>query len=324
MTTLHDELASFRPQGVTAITLGVFDGVHRGHQHLIHHLQAVAARHGTTPVVVTFRNHPITVLRPDVSLLLLTPLEDRLAMLRSTGVKHVVPITFSRDLSLLTAEEFVVALQNASRMTQLVVGPDFAIGHQRQGTIPVLEQLGAKHGFSVIIAPSFTTAGVAVNSTAVRAVLAAGDVRQAAIYLNRLYSIDGSVGRGEGRGAKLGFPTANLLVPPGMAVPADGVYATWMHVGAECYQAATSIGSKPTFHAAGPREVEAHALDFQGDLYGRQVRLEFADRVRGQEQFRSSGALVERMRQDVASVRKLLAKAPAAAESWACKTIQDS
>ena len=310
MTSLYQELVKGGPSGATALTLGVFDGVHRGHRHLIHHLQAVAAREGVTPVVVTFGNHPITVLRPEIPLALLTTLEERLELLRAAGVEYVVPITFTRDLSLFTAEEFVLALREALGMVAMVVGPDFAMGHQRQGTIPVLQALGAKHGFSVEVVTPLTLEEGVVSSTAVRDALATGDVREAARRLDRPYAVAGVVERGEGRGAQLGFPTANVAVQGDLALPADGVYAAWLTVGKACYPAAVSIGTKPTFHEANPREVEAHALDFSGDLYGRRVVVEFAHRVRGQERFPTVDALVERMHEDVAVVREVLAQTP--------------
>ena len=306
MTTLRQELAASRPPGATALTLGVFDGVHLGHRHLMGRLLAAAARLQLTPVVVTFRNHPLTVLQPDVSLALLTTLEERLELLRATGVEHVTAITFTRDLSLLSAEEFVLALKQELGLAHLVVGPDFAMGYRRSGTIPVLEELGRRYGFSVEAADLLTVDGAASNSTAIRAALVVGDVELAARYLARPYGISGTVERGEGRGVGLGFPTANVLVEPDRALPADGVYAAWLTVDEVSYRAAASIGTKPTFRALGPREVEAHALDFSGDLYGHRVRLEFTHRLRGQEQFASVEALVQQMHQDVAAVRELL------------------
>ena len=308
---LHQELAANRPPGPTAITLGVFDGVHLGHQHLFRRLQAVAGQHQATPLVITFANHPLTVLRPDVPLLMLTTLEERIRLVQATGIEYVAPISFTRDLSLLTAEEFVLVLRHELQMAHLVVGPDFAIGYQRKGTIPVLEALGQLYRFSVEAVQPLSVEGAPVNSTAVRAALAAGDVEKAARSLGRPHALTGTVVSGEGRGAELGFPTANVVVPPGMVVPDDGVYVTWLSVGQECYAAATSIGTKPTFHANGPRLIEAHALDFEGNLYGQQVKLEFLHRVRGQERFADANSLVAQMHKDVALVRELLGTAPA-------------
>ena len=315
MSGLSQELASISVQGPTAVTIGVFDGVHRGHQHLIRRLRQVAERNDATPVVVTFRNHPLAVLRPDVPLALLSTLDERLELLQAAGVKHVAAITFNRDLSLLSAEEFVLALRDSLGMAHLVVGPDFALGHQRSGTIPVLEELGRQLGFTLDVADELTLEGDAVNSTAIRAALSEGDVRRAAHCLGRPYTLSETVERGEGRGAELGFPTANIGLPPERALPANGVYAAWLSAGDQRYQAAVSIGTKPTFHQAGPKTVEAHVLGFSGDLYGVKVGLEFVDHVRAEERFPSAEALITQMHRDVAAVRKLLADAPVVAES---------
>jgi riboflavin kinase/FMN adenylyltransferase len=304
--SLRQELTAERPGGPTAITLGVFDGVHRGHQHLIQRLSDVAARAQAAPVIITFRNHPLSVLRPDVRLALLTTADERLALLRATGVRHVVALTFSRDLSLLTAEEFVMALHDDLGMAHLVVGPDFAMGRDRGGTIPILRELGDRYGFTVETADAFTLNGEAVNSTAVRTALMEGAVELAGEYLGRPFTVEGRVERGAGRGTTLGFPTANVGVEASMAIPADGVYAAWLHVDEAYYPAAASIGTKPTFQTAGPREVEAHVLDFNDDLYGHTVRLEFTHHLRGQERFSSAEVLVKQMRRDVADVRQLL------------------
>ncbi len=306
MSNLPQELAQERPSGPAAVTMGVFDGVHLGHRHLISHLHATAIREGATPVVITFRNHPLTVLRPDIKLAMLSTLEERLDLLHGAGVEHVAAITFDRDLSLLSAKDFILALKESLGMTHLVVGPDFALGHQRSGTIPVLQTLGETHGFPVEVADPFTLDGAPVNSTRIREALAAGEVSKAAACLDRSFALNGTVQRGEGRGAALGFPTANIGVVPGMAVPADGIYAGWLQIGSRRCQTAASIGTKPTFHDDGVREVEAHVLDFDGDLYGHPVRLELTQRIREQARFDNIDALVAQMHQDVAQVRRLL------------------
>ena len=314
MTTLHQELTAHPLPGPTAVTLGVFDGVHLGHRHLFARLQAVATDSHATPVVVTFANHPLSVLQPDVPLLMLASLDERLEMVRQAGIQHIIPISFTRDLSLLTAEEFVLALRRDLQMAHLVVGPDFAMGYQRKGTFSVLQALGQLYRFSVEPVSPFTLAGASVNSTAVRAALASGDVQQASQYLGRRYALTGTVAHGEGRGLELGFPTANLVVPPQTAVPADGIYATRLLVGGGCFAAATSIGTKPTFHDLGPTVIEAHALDFHGELYGHTVRLEFLHRIRDQERFPDVESLVAQMHKDVAMVRELLGTSSARPE----------
>ena len=310
---LQEELALGRVPGATAVTLGVFDGVHLGHRHLIQRLQAVAARERLTPVVVTFSSHPVAVLRPEEPLVWLTSLEDRLSLLRAAGVQHVAPITFTHELSLLTAEEFLLALRERIQMACFVVGPDFVMGHQRQGTIPVLQGLARTHGFSLECVGPLTVEGATINSTAIRHSLAQGDLEQVTRYLGRPFHLSGMVERGEGRGAaQLGFPTVNLALHPQQAIPAEGVYAAWCSAGGRKYKAAASIGTRPTFHDDEQTLVEAFILDFDGDLYGQQVRLEFVGRLRSQERFPDAEALVAQMRRDVSEARRVLDAAPAA------------
>ena len=308
MSKLSEELAKGRPAGATALTLGVFDGVHRGHQHLLERLQDAASQRGLIPAVVTFANHPRSVLRPDEQVVWLTSLEDRLSLLRATGVGQVMPITFTKELSLLSAEEFLEELWAGLRITHFVVGPDFVMGHDREGTIPVLRELAASHRFSMEVVEPFTLEGTPVNSTAIRQALAGGEVQRVADLLGRRFHLSGSVERGEGRGgAELSYPTVNLRVDPSQAVPAHGVYAGWLDTGGHRHKAAVSIGTRPTLYTDGREVVEAFLLDFEGDLYGQQVRLEFASWLRGQERFPSAKEMVAQIRRDVEEVRRLLA-----------------
>ena len=299
---------------MAAVTFGVFDGVHLGHLHLMRQLRDDARERGLTPVIVTLSNHPISVLRPQVPLVLITSLRERLALLRAAGIEHVIPVTFTKELSLRTAEEFMRALCDCVGLRHFVAGPDFALGHDREGTLPVLASLGEKLGYTVRTADAFSLDGAPVRSTAVRQALSAGDIEGAERLLGRPFSLDGPVVEGEGRGeGLLGFPTANLGVGPLQALPADGIYATWLDADGERYPAATSIGIKPTFHEDGPRVVEAFVLDFAGDLYGRHVRIEFVKRLRDQERFAEVDALVAQMRRDVEATRVALAQAAASA-----------
>ncbi len=314
MADLCEELEAGRPDGPAALTFGVFDGVHLGHLHLMRQLRDDARRLGLKPVIVTLSNHPVSVLRPQVPLVLISSLRERLALLRAAGIEHVIPVTFTKELSLRTAEEFMRMLCDCVGLRHFVAGPDFALGHDREGTLPVLESLGEKLGYTVRTADAFVLDAAPVRSTAVRQALSAGDIEGAARLLGRPFALDGPVVEGEGRGeGLLGFPTANLGLGPLQALPADGVYATWLEADGERYPAATSIGIKPTFHEDGPRVVEAFVLDFAGDLYGRHVRLEFVKRLRGQERFAEVDALVAQMRRDVEATREALAQAAAAA-----------
>lgn len=303
----YQELSRVRPAGPAVATIGVFDGVHLGHQHLLKRLREEARRQGCPSVVVTFRNHPRMVLRPETKLSYLMAPEDRLRLLKAQGVDVVAPITFDLDLSRLSARAFVALLKETLLLQALVTGPDFALGHQREGTTPVLEALGRELGFSVHQVSPLVVQGLTVSSTAIRQALAQGDVAKVSFMLGRDYALEGVVGRGEGRGRRLGFPTANLQVEPSRALPADGIYATWACVNGVAHKSATSIGVRPTFDLS-QRLVETHVIDFHADLYGQTVTVEFVARLRGQEKFASVDALIAQIAQDVAGARLALAR----------------
>ena len=307
MSTLCDELQVRRPDGPVAATFGVFDGVHIGHLRVLNHLKKSAKERGLLPVVVTLSNNPLSVLRPEVPVVLITTLKERLELLQASGVERVVPITFTRELSLYSAEEFMQSLCDCLGLRHLVVGPDFALGHGREGTPDYLAPLGAEMGFTVETTPPFDVVGTPARSTAVRQALVAGDLASAEKYLGRPFALEAPVVEGEGRGeGLLGFPTANLGVGPLQALPADGIYATWLNFDGHRYPAATSVGIKPTFHEDGPRVVEAFVLDFDGNLYGKMVRLEFVTRLREQEKFENVDDLVAQITRDVSATRAAL------------------
>ena len=307
---IGDELGAFAVRGETALTIGVFDGVHRGHTHLISQLVGEAESKGLKAGVVTFREHPAAVLSPSFQARYLTSFEDRLDLLNETKIDFVVPITFDRALSKLTAEEFVSLLQDRLRMVSLVVGPDFAMGRNREGTIERLSELGDQMGFTLTVVDGLQdTKGETVRSTTVRAALGEGEVERVAELLGRRFTLAGAVVSGEGRGGKLGFPTANIAPPQGMAVPGDGIYAAFAHLEGKRLMTAISIGTKPTF-GDHDRAIEAFVLDFDGNLYGESLRLEFVRRLRDQVKFDAVEALLEHVDRDVAETKLILECAP--------------
>ncbi len=307
MPDLCEELRAHRPDGPAAVAFGVFDGVHLGHRHVLRALMDSARERGLAPLAVTLSNHPLSVLRPDVQLRMLTSLHERLDLLRKAG-PGVVSVAFTRDVSLLSAREFMGTLKECLRLEHFVAGPDFALGHNREGTMPVLAALGEEIGYTIETVGQFLLDGMPVRSTAVREALGNGDIALVRRLLGRPFALDGPVVEGEGRGGGLlGYPTANVGVGPQQALPADGIYAARLVVGGRKLPAAASIGSKPTFHDDGPTVVEAFVIDFDGNLYGEHVKLEFVERLRGQEKFDSVEALVARMEDDVARTRRILA-----------------
>ena len=310
MTDLRQELISKRPSKPAAAALGVFDGVHLGHRRLFAALVEAAEKRGLSPVALTLANHPLSVLRPDAEVRMLTSFHERMRLLSESGVEAVVPITFTREVAMLTPREFMTALRDCLGLAHFVAGPDVALGRNREGTLDVITELGAELGYTLESVGQFAVDGVPVRSAAVRAALQAGDVALAARLLGRPFVLDGPVVEGEGRGGGLlGYPTANVGVGPLQALPADGVYAAWLlrAPAGDRLPAAVSIGHKPTFHATGFSVVEAFVLDFEGDLYGEQVKLEFAARLRRQEKFPDADALIAAMQDDVERARRLLA-----------------
>ena len=289
----------------TVLTIGVFDGVHRGHQSLLSKVIAEARERGAASGVLTFRNHPDSVLNPDFNPRYITSISERLRLIEEIGIDIVVPVKFDKEVAALRAREFTELLRSSLRMRGLVVGPDFAMGHKREGKVDVLESLGAELGFSVSVVELLSDGGDAVHSTSIRKALVQGEVRDAAKKLGRNFSISGTVVEGQKLGRTLGFPTANLEVGQDMAVPGNGIYATLAFVDGERHMAATSIGTRPTFDGKG-RTIEAFLLGFDKNLYNRQLRLEFVHRLRDELRFDSVDDLLKQMELDVEQTRTLL------------------
>ncbi|MBM4133066.1 MAG: bifunctional riboflavin kinase/FAD synthetase [Nitrospira sp.] len=292
------------------LTIGNFDGQHRGHQALLQSVVRTAAEAGGTPMVLTFDPHPITVLRPGIDLLLLTPLEEKLARFQEAGIKEVLFLTFNAALATLTPEEFVCqVLGEGIGVKELFVGQHFAFGKGRAGHMDDLLRLSAKTGFRVHAVPPVLVDGEVVSSTRVRQLVQAGELRAAARCLGRPYGFNGTVVTGAQRGATLGWPTANLRLPQRLALPPDGVYATITHWKTNRLASASYIGTRPTFDA-GERLLEVHLLDQQVQLYGQEIRVEFIERIRGDLHFKSAQELSARIELDVRLAREALANQP--------------
>lgn len=303
------------PRRRSVVTVGVFDGVHRGHQVIVAEVVRRARVHDVPAVAITFDPHPLLVLRPEIAPLMLTGIDRRAELLQQVGIDHVVVLGFDVALSMLTPEEFVsqvvVAGLNAS---EVIVGADFRFGHKAAGDVALLTEMGERLGFAVEGVGLVGDGRERWSSTAVRTRLADGDVRGAASILGRPHRLDGVVVEGDKRGRELGFPTANVSAPSGMAVPADGVYAGRLSVLADdgatgaTYDAAISVGANSTFDGTESR-VEAHCLDpaFDLNLYGVRVGVEFVERLRGMTKFDGAESLVAQVRADADQARAVLA-----------------
>ncbi len=302
-----DELARLHTTNPTVITVGMFDGVHKGHQYLMGCLKEAAARQGFASGVITFTNHPRSVMRPDVRVPLLTTPEDRLRLISEQGVDLVVPLSFTPDLSYLRAREFVELLRETLNMRGLVVGPDFAFGYQREGTAELLTQLGKEMDFTMEVVKPVKFEDRIVSSTAVRACVQGGEMEDASWMLTRPFILAGFVVEGDQRGRQIGFPTANVDIEPSIITPADGIYATWTQADGKTYASATNIGFRPTFGGGG-RQVETHLFDYSGDLYNARIRVAFARKLRDEVKFNGVDDLVKQLHEDVAQAKVVLAE----------------
>lgn len=297
-------------QGVerSVVTVGVFDGVHRGHRHVISWVVGRARELGASSVVVTFDPHPMSVVRPELAPPMLSSLEHRLELLADLHVDGVLVLPFTKELSLLSPEQFVrTVLVDALHAVEVHVGENFRFGHRAAGDVAVLTGLGSAYGFEVSPVP-LAGNGARWSSTHVRECLAEGDVRGAADALGHAHRVEGPVVEGDKRGRELGYPTANLDVDDHRAVPADGVYAGWLvRADGERLPAAISIGTNPTFEGTN-RRVEAYALDRDDlELYGEHVAVDFVERLRDTLRFDGVEALVEQIGRDVERAREIVA-----------------
>ena len=302
---LDQELTAAIQEQETVLTIGVFDGVHRGHKRLMERLVKKAREAGRLAGVLTFKNHPDSIFRRDFKPQYITSFRDRLRHIEECGVDFVVPVTFDEELSRLRASEFVDILKSRLHMKGLVVGPDFAMGYKREGTVEALSRWGLEGDFFVEVVDLLEDGDIAVRSTSIRRAIAAGDLKTANSMLGRTFELAGPVVEGAKRGRTLGYPTANIDIDGGMICPADGIYATFAQFEGEEHEAATNIGTRPTFDD-GDRTVEAFVLDFDGDLYGETVRLRFVERLRDELKFDSVEELLVRMGEDVKQTRAIL------------------
>lgn len=290
------------------MTLGMFDGVHRGHQALLAACRRSAAQWQLPAVALTYEPHPSKILRPDHPMRLLTLLPEKLERLEHFGMDVVVVAEFTPAFSLVTAEDFLCEhLLTALHPRMVVAGYRTTFGRNRAGTADMLREAGRTHGFMVEIVEPIEVAGGPVSSTRIRACLDAGDVAMAAELLGYPYRLTGTVTVGDQRGRTLGIPTANLAVPSDKQVPADGIYAVTACVPGGSYRGVMHIGVRPVFDR--PRTLEVHLLDFNGEIYHQPLTVNFLARLRDIRTFASVDELVAQMREDIAQARGTVARA---------------
>jgi riboflavin kinase/FMN adenylyltransferase len=312
MQVLRDLQDRLDPSVGTAVTIGVFDGVHLGHQHVLAQLRTEAEARGVASAVATFDTHPALILRPENAPRLLTTLDQKLELLERNGVDIVYVIHFDLERSRTEPEDFVEQVfVDALHTRSVVVGEDFHFGRGRHGNVERLREMGETLGFDVRgleLIQHDPHAPEPVSSTAIRRALAGGDVAAAAQMLGRPYEVRGAVQHGDERGRTIGFPTANIPVSKQMAWPSDGVYAGWYtRPTGERYPCALNIGRRPTFYEHAQQSLlEAHLLDFDGDLYDEEARVEFVDFLRSEHRFSGIDALAAQLKKDVEHARLVL------------------
>jgi riboflavin kinase/FMN adenylyltransferase len=306
MTHFHS-LDEVQLQGASVVSIGVYDGVHRGHQRLLRELVKQAHDLGQRAVVISFFPHPDVVLRGVVGRYYLTSPEERAQLLEGLGVDVVLTLAFDERLRQMRAADFVDQLVTRLGMRQLWVGADFALGYQREGNVAYLSALGEERGYRVrpVELVTYSEAGEVISSTSIRELLLQGRVALARDWLGRSYSVSGKVVRGDGRGRMIGFPTANLEVWEELVIPLNGVYAGWATVRGQRYAAVTNVGTRPTFDGVSVR-VEPHLLDFDDDIYGETLCVTFEERLRAEQKFSGIDALRAQLKQDVAAARAAL------------------
>jgi len=309
---LHDQLDDLPSTLAVAATIGVFDGVHLGHQKVFESVRQVADRLGVASAVVTFDSHPAYVVRPQSAPRLLTTLDQKLELLEAQGLDYAYVINFDEVRAATPADRFVEQVfRDALHAKAIVVGEDFHFGRGRSGNVDELTRLGEKWGFEVqplTLIRHDAAASEPVSSTAIRRALAGGDVERAAAMLGRAYEVRGVVQHGDERGKAIGFPTANIPVPKMMAWPADGVYAGWCrrHNGS-VHPCAINIGRRPTFYEDAHQSLlEAHLLEFDGDLYAESMAVSFSSFLRSERKFEGVDQLVAQLKTDVDDARRCL------------------
>ena len=297
--TVTRNLSDVRPRPHPVATIGNFDGHHRGHRTLLQTVVETARKSQGTALVLTFHPHPVKVLAPHVDLRFLTSPEEKLARFEAAGIDEVVFLEFTPELAAMTGDQFAkTVLHDRLKIAEIFVGEHFAFGKGRAGRIADLARFGTMYGFTVHPVRPVTINGDVVSSTRIRNLIHGGHVEEAGTLLGRTYGISGTVIAGRQQGQSLGWPTANLQIPPQRVIPADGVYAARAHCEGKTYDAIAYIGTRPTF-GSGERLIEVNLLDQQQDLYGKEMLVEFVDRLRGDHTFASADELAAQIAKDV-------------------------
>jgi riboflavin kinase/FMN adenylyltransferase len=304
---VRQELEGSVTPGEHALSIGVFDGVHRGHQMLLGRMIEEAQARSLTAGVITFHPHPLSVVRPDVQITYLESLERRVELLGELGLDFVSVLQFTSELQQVSAPDFCRLLVEEAGMRLIVVGEDFRLGRGGEGTVEVLTKIGEELGFEVIAVPLLGDGDNHVSSTRVREALEAGEMESVSQLLGHPFLLRGPVLHGDERGRQIGFPTLNVGVSADRWLPPNGVYVTRGHVDEREFHACTNIGVRPTFDGEPKRLVETHLLDFEGDLYGEVVTIELLHHLRAEQKFNGIEQLSAQIQRDLVATREWFA-----------------
>lgn len=305
MQFITDDIKTALPPCVA--TIGCFDGVHRGHRYLIRQVTQIGQEKGLHTTLITFPVHPRQVMQSDYQPQLLSCLPQKEALIQTLQVDYCLMMAFTRELSELSAYEFMKLLHERFNVCVLVIGYDHRFGHNRTETFKDYCRYGAELGIEVTQARALVEDGVSVSSSVIRNLLNNGEIAEANHYLSYRYFLDGTVIDGYKMGRKLGFPTANLQPScPNKLIPAEGVYAVYVYIDEVRYMGMLNIGYRPTVHNGENRSIEVYIIDFSGDIYHKQIRIEFMERIRREQKFESINALISQLNQDKDTVIQIL------------------
>ncbi|MCA9771929.1 MAG: bifunctional riboflavin kinase/FAD synthetase [Myxococcales bacterium] len=299
----------------SVVTIGNFDGVHLGHQRIFHRLIERARALDATSVAYTFDPHPLKILNPEAAPKILTPLDKKAKLIAQLGVDVLVCERFTEEFAAQSPEDFVrEVLVERLRARHVFVGYDYRFGKGRAGNIDLLRDLGERWGFAVDVTEAYSVDGEIVGSTLIRRLVSEGRVREAARFLGRTFFFRGRVVHGKERGKKMGIPTANLVTETEV-LPSNGVYAVYVDLDGRRYHGAMNVGVNPTFGDAAGRQLEVFVLNYEGDLYGKSLRVHFVERIREERKFPNPEALVAQIRRDVDQIRDILQREDARSDT---------
>jgi riboflavin kinase / FMN adenylyltransferase len=298
---------NIRHKGATCVAIGIFDGLHRGHQYLLAKMMAKAKELKATPVVVTFFPHPAHVLRPDMKLSYLVSLDERLALIKDMGVKVCVVIEFNKTFAKVEPDQFIrKTLVNNLKAKAIFVGEDFKFGRDRMGDVQLFKRLSAECGYTMYAVPALTSGGEPISSTRIRKLITEGNLAKAERLLGRPVSLQGQVIKGEGRGKGLGFPTANVAYDSEI-LPPNGVYAVKVALKNKIYNGAANLGVRPSFKGKDAKpQLEVYIFDLNRNLYGQVLRVQFIKKIRDEKKFSSSDQLIAQIRKDITRIKTIL------------------